>query len=280
LGLVRAGEVGGVLDDTLQRLATFLEADLELRRKVKAAMTYPVIVLILAIGIVIGLSVYILPQFFGIFEGLGMDPESFPAPTRFLMSFSDALLRYWWAFVLGVVLLWLGLSRLRKTKTGKRWTDVIALKLPIFGSLIHKIAMARFSRTLSTLLASGVPILQALETTAGTISNVLIQDAIMSARTSIREGDTISDPLAASRQFPPMVVQMIAIGEETGQLDSMLEKVAIFYESEVDAQLESLTSAIEPIMIILLGGVVLFILISLWLPLMGIIDQLSQAGGS
>lgn len=275
VGLIRAGEVGGVLDETLDRLATFLEADLELRRKVKAAMTYPAIVVIMAVGIVVGLSVFILPQFVQLFQELGMEEDAFPAPTRMLMAFSNALIRYWWACIIVVVLLVIGYNRLSVTKIGKRGLDIVRLKLPVFGSLNHKIAMARFARTLSTLLASGVPILQAMETTAGTVDNVLVQDAILAARASIREGDTIADPLAASRQFPPMVVQMITIGEETGQLDSMLDKVAVFYESEVDAALESLTAALEPVMIVVLGAIVLFILIALWLPLLSVISELT-----
>ena len=275
VGLVRAGEVGGVLDETLDRLAGFLEADMELRRKVKAAMTYPVIVMIMAGGIVIFLSTFILPKFIALFLELGMTEDQFPAPTRLLMGFSNFLINYWWACILIAIGSVVGYNRLRATKTGKRYIDMIKLKVPVFGSLTHKISMARFSRTLSTLLTSGVPILQAMETTAGTVDNVLIQDAILAARAAIREGDTIADPLAASKQFPPMVVQMITIGEETGQLDAMLEKVAIFYEGEVDAALESLTSAIEPLMIVGLGGVVLFILIALWMPLIAIIQELS-----
>ena len=275
VGLVRAGEVGGVLDETLERLAGFLEADLDLRRKVKTAMTYPTIVVIMAVGIVIFLSTFILPKFVSLFKELDLKESEFPLPTKALMGFSNMFLHYWWAVIIVGVLLVIGYNRFGATKSGKRFFDIIRLKVPVFGSLTHKIAMARFSRTLATLLSSGVPILQAMETTAGTIDNVLVQDAILAARASIREGDTIADPLAASRQFPPMVVQMITIGEETGQLDSMLEKIAIFYESEVDAALQSLTAAIEPIMIVLLGGIVLFIMIALWMPLISVIQKLS-----
>ena len=167
-------------------------------------------------------------------------------------------------------------NRVKATKTGKRIWDILALKVPVFGALIHKVAIARFSRTLATLLGSGVPILQAMETTAGTITNDLIADAVLAARANIRQGDTIADPLAASKQFPPMVVQMVNIGEETGQLDEMLEKVAEFYEAEVDATLASLAAALEPILIVLLGVVVGFIVISMFLPMVEIIGQLSQ----
>ena len=275
-GLVRAGEVGGVLDETADRLATFIEKDLEMRRKVKSAMTYPILVMAFALTIVLVLTTYILPKFMEVFSDLGMEEDKFPLPTLMLMNFSDFVIHKWWAVILIVVALVMVFNRIRATKTGKRYLDMITLKLPVFGSLSHKVAVARFSRTLATLLGSGVPILQAMETTAGTISNDLISDAVLAARASIREGDTIGDPLAASRQFPPMVVQMIAIGEETGQLDSMLEKVADFYESEVDAALTSLAAALEPIMIIILGFVVGFIVISMFLPLIEMISGLSQ----
>ncbi len=275
-GLIRAGEVGGVLDETADRLATFIEKDLDLRRKVKSAMTYPILVMVFAMGIVLVLTTYILPKFMQVFTDLGLEEDKFPLPTLMMMNFSKFVIHRWWAVILIVVALVIVFNRIRATKTGKRYLDMITLKLPVFGSLSHKVAVARFSRTLATLLGSGVPILQAMETTAGTISNDLISDAVLAARASIREGDTIGDPLAASRQFPPMVVQMIAIGEETGQLDTMLEKVADFYESEVDAALQSLAAALEPIMIIVLGVIVGFIVISMFLPLIEIISGLSQ----
>jgi len=275
VGLVRAGEVGGVLDDTLDRLATFLESDMALRRKIKAAMTYPILVMIVAVGIVIFLVTFILPKFINLFKELGV--ENFPLPTLMLMRASNFLTSKWWVCLIVLVLSWIGINRLRATKTGKRYYDIIKLKVPVFGSLNHKIAVARFARTLSTLLSSGVPILQAMETVAGTVDNEIISEAILLSRTSIREGDTIGDPLAQSRMFPPMVVQMITIGEETGQLDSMLAKVADFYEAEVEAALESLTSALEPVMIVFLGFVVGFIVISMFLPLISIISELSSS---
>ncbi|MGD9495056.1 MAG: type II secretion system F family protein [Armatimonadota bacterium] len=276
VGLVRAGEVGGVLDETLERLAMFLEKDLELRQKIKSAMTYPILVLVVAIGIVSFLVMFILPKFMQLFLDLGMEESDFPAPTRLLMAVSHFALQKWYIMIGIVVGLWIALGRIKRTKTGKRYYDMISLKLPVFGALAHKIAIARFARTLSTLLSSGVPILQAMETVAGTVANDIIADAVLLSRASIREGDTIADPLAESRMFPPMVVQMITIGEETGQLDSMLEKVAIFYENEVDAAVESLTAALEPVMIVALGFIVGFIVISMFLPLIGVIQNLSQ----
>ncbi len=276
VGLVRAGEVGGVLDDTLERLAVFLEKDLELRQKIKSAMTYPTLVLIVAIGIVTFLVMFILPKFMDLFLELGMERTDFPAPTRFLMDVSNFMMQKWYIGIAILFGLWIAVGRIKRTKTGKRYWDMMMLKLPVFGPLNHKIAVSRFARTLSTLLSSGVPILQAMETVAGTVANDIIADAVLLSRASIREGDTIADPLAESKMFPPMVVQMITIGEETGQLDMMLEKVATFYEREVDAAVESLTAALEPVMIVVLGFIVGFIVISMFLPLIGVIQNLSQ----
>jgi len=276
VGLVRAGEVGGVLDETLERLAQFTEKDLELRQKIKSSMTYPVLVLIVAMLIVTGLVTFILPKFMQLFLDLGMEESDFPAPTRFLMNLSHFATGKWYIMVGIIVGLSIAIGRIRRTKTGKRYYDTVMLRLPVFGSLNHKVAVARFARTLSTLLASGVPILQALETVAGTVANDIIADAILLARASIREGDTIADPLTESKMFPPMVVQMITIGEETGQLDTMLEKVADFYEREVDSAVESLTASLEPVMIVTLGVIVGFIVVSMFLPLVGVIQNLSQ----
>ncbi len=276
IGLVRAGEVGGVLDETLNRLAIFIEKDMDLRRKVKSAMTYPVIVLIFATLIVLLLTTYILPQFIQLFEDLGLEEDAFPLPTLMLMRASVFIRSKWYMALMIIAGLVVVFNRVKATKTGKRIWDMLALKMPVFGGLTHKIAIARFARTLATLMGSGVPILQAMETTAGTITNDLISDAVLAARANIRQGDTIADPLAASKQFPPMVVQMVTIGEETGQLDDMLEKVADFYEAEVDTTLASLAAALEPLMIVALGVVVGFIVVSMFLPLASIIDQLSK----
>lgn len=275
-GLVRAGEVGGVLDETLDRLAGFLEKDMELRRKVKSAMTYPTLVMFVAVGIVTFLVTFILPKFISLFSELGLKEDQFPLPTLILMRVSNFATSKWYIMVGIIVGLVIAVNRIKATKTGRRYFDILRLRMPVFGSLNHKIAIARFARTLSTLLTSGVPILQAMETVAGTVDNDVIAEAILLSRTAIREGDTIADPLANSKMFPPMVVQMITIGEETGQLDQMLEKVADFYEGEVDAALESLTSALEPVLIVGLGAVVGFIVISMFLPLIAIIGGLSQ----
>ena len=280
LGLVRAGEVGGALEESLQRLSSFLEKDLQLRRKVKGAMTYPTIVLIVALTIVIGLVTFIVPQFLTLFVDLGMKKSEMPATTAALMTFSHFLTSKWWICILVVVSFVFAFKLFSRTRVGRRVVDRIKLKAPVFGGLNHKVCLARFSRTLATLLSSGVPILSALETVAGTVANEIIGDAILEARARIREGDRIGDPLQKSKMFPPMVVQMISIGEESGSLDGMLTKVADFYEAEVDAALESLTAAIEPLMIVVLGGCVGFIVISMFMPLLSIITNLSGGGGT
>lgn len=277
IGLVRAGEVGGVLEEALQRLSAFLEKDMELRRKVKAAMTYPVIVVVVAIGIVVGLTTFIVPKFIELFRDLGV--KELPAMTQLLVDFSDFLKTRWWMGLIIIVVSYLAIKYFGTTRVGRRVIDRVKLKVPVFGKLHHKIALARFSRTLGTLLVSGVPILQALETVAGTVGNGIIAEAVMQARARIREGDRINDPLEKSRMFPPMVVHMISIGEESGALDSMLTKIAEFYEQEVDATIQSLTAAIEPVLIVILGFCVGFIVIAMFMPLIQVIQNLTSGAG-
>jgi type IV pilus assembly protein PilC len=277
IGLVRAGEVGGVLEESLQRLSQFLEKDVELRRKVKSAMTYPAIVSVVAVGIVIFLVTFILPKFMDLFKDLGI--KEFPLMTQILMDFSNFLTSKWYLMLLIIAVCSVAFKMFTRTKFGRRAYDRFKLKVPVFGKLNHKVCLARFSRTLATLLSSGVPILQAMETVAGTVSNEIISDAILDARARIREGDVISEPLRKSKMFPPMVVQMIAIGQESGALDTMLMKIADFYEQEVDAALASLTAAIEPILIVFLGVTVGFIVIAMFLPLLSAIQNLSGGDG-
>ncbi len=277
VGLVRAGEVGGVLEEALQRLSHFLEKDMELRRKVKAALTYPAIVVVVAVGIVVGLCTFIVPKFVDLFKELGV--TELPAMTQVLVDFSDFLKNRWYMGLIILLLLYVTTKWFGTTRVGRRVIDRIKLKVPVFGKLHHKIVLARFSRTLGTLLVSGVPILQALETVAGVVGNGIIADAVMEARARIREGDRINDPLEKSRMFPPMVVHMISIGEESGALDTMLSKIADFYEQEVDATLQSLTSAIEPVLIVFLGVCVGFIVIAMFMPLIQVIQNLSGGGG-
>jgi type IV pilus assembly protein PilC len=279
IGLIRAGEVGGVLEESLQRLSTFLEKDVELRRKVKAALTYPVLVSVVALGIVMFLTIFIVPQFLKMFLDLGLKAEDFPAMTMSLKIFSDFMVYKFYYVAMIVGALWFACKLFGRTKVGHRFFDLVKLKIPVFGKLNHKVALARFSRTLATLLSSGVPILQALETVAGTVSNDVLSDAILDARARVREGDTISEPLYKSKMFPPMVIQMISIGQEAGSLDTMLSKIADFYDGEVDAAIASLTAAIEPLLIVFLGVTVGYIVIAMFLPLVGLIQGLSGGGG-
>lgn len=278
VGLVNAGEVGGALEESLQRLSQFLESEVALRRKIKSAMTYPILILCFAVVVVLGLMAFVLPKFMALFTDLGI--KDLPPMTAVLKACSDFMMTKWyWALVI-IISFIIALRMFGKTKVGRKILDRIKLKAPVFGPLNHKVALARFARTLSTLLSSGVNILPAMETVAGTVSNDILSDAIMKARASIREGERIGDPLARSKLFPPMVVQMISIGEESGSLDPMLAKVADFYENEVDAAVESLTSAIEPVLIVSLGFVVGFIVIAMFQPLIAIIQNLSSGGGT
>jgi len=278
IGLVRAGEVGGVLDEALERLAGFMENDVELRRKVKSAMTYPVIVMVAAVGIVAFLVTFILPKFMDMYEELGVGADQMPAMTLMLRNISLFAANNVLVVIGIIAALVIAIKLIGRTRIGRRYLDLFKLKVPVFGKLTHKVAMARFASTLSTLLQSGVPILQAMETVAGTVGNAIISDCLLDARASIREGEEIGRPLKDSGWFPPMVVQMIAIGEETGSLDAMLMKVSDFYESEVDVALSQLTAAIEPMLILFLGGVVGFIVIAMFLPLVGLISNLSGSG--
>jgi len=276
IGLVRAGEVGGVLEEALQRLSQFLESDVALRRKVKAALTYPIIVVLAAVGILVLLMIVVVPQFAAIFKDLGLPDSEFPPATKFLIDLSNNMVTNWHIFLITGIVLYFGFKMFSGTRFGRRVVDRIKLKLPVFGPLHLKVCMARFSRTMGTLLTSGVPILQAMETVAGTVGNSIMSDAVLDARARIREGDRIGDPLEASRLFPPMVVHMIGVGEESGSLDFMLQKIADFYEAEVEATLQSLTAALEPIIIVFLGGMVGFIVYAMFAPLLKVITSLSS----
>jgi len=278
IGLIKAGEVGGVLEESLQRLSTFLEKDVELRRKVKSAMTYPTLVAIMSVGIVTFLVAWFVPQWSDILTDLGLKADDLPAPTKLLIDISNVIQYRGWMILVGIAALVIANKIFTSTRFGRRVMDRVKLKIPVFGKLHHKVCMARFSRTMGTLLTSGVPILQAMETVAGTVGNSIMSDALMEARARIREGDRIGDPLEASKLFPPMVVHMIGVGEESGSLDFMLQKIADFYDAEVEATLASLTAAIEPIMIVSLGFVVGFIVVAMFLPLVDVISKLSGGG--
>ncbi len=262
--MVAAGESGGILDTILSRLAVYLEKADALQRKVKGAMTYPSIVLFVAVGASVFMLLFVIPVFAKMFSDFG---GTLPTPTRIVMGISEFLQAYWWALVAGIVGAVFGFKRYRATAGGRLLTDRLFLRVPILGDVLRKSSVARFTRTLGTLVGSGVPILQGLEITAKTAGNVVIQRAIEATQTSISQGDTISEPLRRSEVFPPMVVQMIGIGEQTGALDEMLAKIADFYDDEVDAAVEALTAAIEPLMIVIMGVLVGGMLIAMYLPM-------------
>ena len=264
VNMIAAGEAGGILDVILGRLAVFLEKADALQRKVKGAMTYPVIVLTVAGGACIFMLMFVIPVFAKMFSDFG---GTLPAPTRIVMGVSDFIRGYWWALGGGSAALTFLYKRYRATDSGRRTTDKLSMKIPILGNVILKSAVARFTRTLGTLIGSGVPILQGLEITSRTAGNKVIQEAITATAQSISQGDTIAAPLKESGVFPAMVVQMIGIGEQTGALDEMLSKIADFYDDEVDSAVESLTAAIEPIMIVLMGGMVGSMLVAMYLPM-------------
>jgi type IV pilus assembly protein PilC len=270
VSMVRAGEASGSLDATLIRLADQLEKDDNIKRTVKAAMAYPMLLGIFAICVAIGMLLFIIPIFAGMYADLG---GKLPSLTRLMMSLSDLLKGYWWALFPAVFGVIYGIKRLKKTEKGTRTWDRIKLKLPMkLGPVIQKLAVSRFTRTLATLVGSGVPILQAIEITGKTSGNTVIEDAMVDVRESVRSGESIAKPLSRQAVFPTMVVHMISIGEETGSLDTMLNKVADFYEAEVDAAVKSLTSIIEPIMMMFIGGLVGVIVISMYLPLFNMMN--------
>lgn len=270
--MVAAGEAGGILDDILSRLATYIEKADALKRKIKGAMTYPVVVLVVALGATCFMLIGIIPVFAKMFSDFG---GQLPLPTQIVMWFSDALRGYWWALVIVGLSSFFGIKHYYKTDGGEKVIDRLLLKIPVLGDVLLKGAVARFTRTLGTLISSGVPILAGLEITAKTAGNRIVADAIMVARTSIREGETVAAPLKESKVFPPMVVSMIAVGESTGALDEMLTKIASFYEEEVDQAVENMTSIIEPVMIVLMGGIVGGMVVAMYLPMFKLIDVIS-----
>ncbi|HNZ18103.1 MAG TPA: type II secretion system inner membrane protein GspF [Candidatus Hydrogenedentes bacterium] len=272
VNMVRAGEVGGMLEVVLQRLATFMERRQALKRRVKSAMVYPVAVLLVAVGIVWFLLSYVVPEFAVIFEDFG---AKLPWMTQFLIKCGDFARFEWWKVALYFNGTIITIKVLSKIHTVKRITDRVVLRIPLVGDLITKVAVARFSRTLGTLITSGVPILQSLRITKETIGNEVIENAIQKVHDSIKEGDTIAAPLDESKVFPPMVVNMIDVGEETGSLDAMLMKVADIYDAEVEAAVEALLALMEPVMIVVLGVICGFIVISMYLPIFSLADVMS-----
>lgn len=274
--MVEAGETGGILDLILQRLSTFIEKIVKLKRDVVSALIYPSAVVLLAIVAIAVIMVVVIPQFQNIFLGLLGPGELLPLPTRIVVNISDFLAGWGGLVILAVVVgTGLALNFYYKTPAGRKNIDSLTLKLPIFGPIMRKIAVARFSRTLSTLLSSGVPILQSLDITARTAGNVIIEEAIMKVRAGVERGESFVDPLKATEVFPHMVGQMIGIGEQTGALDAMLGKIADFYEQEVDAAIANLLTLIEPVLIGFLGVTIGSIVIAMYLPLFTLIGKLS-----
>jgi type IV pilus assembly protein PilC len=264
VNMVEAGEAGGILDVILVRLATFLEKLDALQRKVKSALTYPAVVAFVALGASAFMLMFIIPTFAKMFSDFGGE---LPLPTRIVIGLSDFLRDFWWALAAGITGGVIMLNRYYKTDSGRLAIDKFLLKIPVLGMVIRKGSVARFTRTLGTLISSGVPILQGLEITARTAGNRVVENAVMATRESISQGNTIAEPLKECGVFPPMVTSMIAVGEQTGALDEMLEKIATFYDSEVDTAVDALTSIIEPVMIVVMGVVVGGMLIAMYLPM-------------
>ncbi len=272
VNMVEAGEMGGALDTILVRLANYREKADALARKIKGAMVYPAVVSIVATGVTIAMLTFIVPIFAKMFENLGAE---LPAPTQFILAISEIIQSYFLLGIAFVVAVIVGLKLMLRNEDGRFYFDRFMLKSPVFGNLIRKAAVARFTRTLGTLIQSGVTILDALEITAKTAGNMVLQRAIKKSVLSIAEGDTITNPLKDSGVFPPMVIQMIGVGEKTGGLDDMLSKIADFYDEEVDAAVSALTSLIEPVIIVFMGVVIGGILIAMYLPMFDIIGQIN-----
>ncbi|MBI4510058.1 MAG: type II secretion system F family protein [Deltaproteobacteria bacterium] len=263
--LIAAGEVGGILDTILGRLGTYIEKAAKLKQQVKGAMTYPIAVLGIAIIVVVVILTKVIPVFQNMFKEF--KGGALPAPTQFVINLSESFKRLWYVWIISAATIGFGLPAALKTEKGRETFDSFILKVPIIGTVLRKVVVARFTRTMGTLLSSGVPILDALEIVAKTAGNVVVKKAIMYAREKISEGKDLAGPLAETKVFPPMVVQMIGVGEQTGAMDTMLQKIADFYEDEVDVAVEALTSLLEPIMMVFLGGIVGGLIIAMYLPI-------------
>jgi type IV pilus assembly protein PilC len=264
VNMVAAGEAGGILDVILRRLSVYMEKAARLKAQVKGAMTYPIVTLIIAVLVVAVILVFVIPVFEEMFASFG---QGLPAPTQVVIAMSDFVQSKIWWIIGGIVLVIFAFRRFYKTEKGRAMVDELTLRLPVVGILIRKVAVAKFTRTMGTMLASGVGILEALDIVAKTAGNKSIETAVYKVRTGIAEGQTIADPLAETGVFPPMVCQMIAVGESTGAIDSMMEKIADFYEEEVDQAVENLTSMIEPFMLVFLGVVIGGLVVSMYLPI-------------
>jgi type IV pilus assembly protein PilC len=271
VNLVAAGEVGGILDTILNRLATYMEKNLKLVRQVKSAMVYPSVVLVVAIGVTTVLLLFVIPVFEKMFKDFG---GTLPAPTQFVIDLSNGLRANIIPIIVAIAVVYTLYRMIARTPRGRLIFDSIMLKAPVFGPLFRKVAVAKFTRTLGTMISSGVPILDALQITAKSAGNKVVENAIMYTRERISEGRTMADPLAETGVFPPMVVQMIAVGESTGAMDAMLQKIADFYEEEVDAAVAALTSLLEPMMMVILGVLLGGLIISMYLPIFELADNI------
>jgi type IV pilus assembly protein PilC len=274
IAMVRAGETGGMLEESLLRIANQLEKEESLRRQVKSAMAYPIVILTFAMIVMIGMIAFIVPVFAGVFEEIGGDAEM-PAMTRFVMAISDVVTGKWYFLIGGTVAIVVAFSKFKKTPKGRMLWQRFLLRIPFkIGDIFHKVALARWSRTFSALMGAGVPLLQAIDITSQTAGNVVIEEAMANVTTSVKAGGTIAQPLMDSPVFPSMVGHMVKVGEETGALTTMLSKIGDFYEDQVDASVRALTSILEPVMIVFVGGIVGFIVISMYLPLFSIYDTI------
>jgi type IV pilus assembly protein PilC len=262
--LVAAGEVGGILDTIFQRLAAYIEKAQKLKSRIKGAMTYPAVVVCIAVIVIAVILIFVIPVFEQLFSSAG---SSLPAPTQIVVNLSRFFKGNIHYIIGSVILLFIAFKKYRGTEKGRKQTDALALKLPVFGPLLKKVAVARFTRTLGTMITSGVPILDSLEVVAKTSGNVILEEVIFEVRSSIAEGQPIAEPLSETEIFPSMVTQMIAVGEATGALDSMLEKIADFYEDEVDTAVDALTAMLEPLLMVFLGGAIGGLVISMYLPI-------------
>jgi type IV pilus assembly protein PilC len=264
VNLIAAGEAGGILDVILERLSSYMEKAMKLKSRVKGAMTYPVAVLVISMAVVALLLLKVIPVFQKMFEGMG---GKLPGLTQALITASEFTQKYFLFIVVILVIIYIAFTRFYKTEKGRWIVDSLVLKAPIFGDLMKKVAVAKFSRTLSTMMSSGVPILEGLAIVSKTSGNKVVEDALLKTRQSISEGRSIAEPLAETGIFPPMVVQMISVGEATGALDSMLNKIAIFYDDEIDVAVDSMTALLEPVMMVFLGGIVGGMIIAMYLPI-------------
>ena len=264
VNLVEVGEAGGILDTVLQRLSVYIEKAAALKRKVKSAMIYPLTIVGVAFIVVIFMLTFVIPTFAKMFAGMGAD---LPLPTLIVINLSNFATRFWWLIIGAAIGIVVGIRAYYKTEGGRSLIDALVLKLPVFGTLIRKVSVARFTRTLGTLVSSGVPILEGLRITARTAGNRVVERAVLETRASVTAGKTLAEPLKASTVFPPMVVQMISVGEQTGALDAMLNKIADFYDDEVDTAVTALTALLEPMMIVFLGVVIGGLVIAMYLPI-------------